>query len=761
MESNEIEKNIIDCIKREKFSKLTFLEKEWKNTDQKFYIGFFYFVLDLKNENNEHVFNEIVKREGTKAKAFIFLGKIANKIYNTRARSSASISLFIKALREDDSSSEAHWLVYNHTYCLDNLLQTLKIDTKNNDMEMINLKLNNIRRLDDFQKSSKADLNFLKNLLTRSEVIKNDKIRGILCRIHFLLSEYDQGLYYIGISNKIDVNTIKDYYDKNLISLNQAISKIHDFQLEKFVKGNEEEIYNILLDKSKNNVQEISKNLLIKRAYLANKFNDVVEEFNLLADKSGRSNNPEINLYYLLSQQALKIPLNKEILKNISSKFGSEIEFYQTDNLKFLYYNLLFNIYIEEIKNEISCDNPFNLGLESFLSYKKAESILQYPEILKSKNYELFRDKLEELKLKVLKINKLNRFNDYEINFDLKCIESDSLIDYCSLCIEFKEIEKAIQLIEKYHESNLPTMSTYNTLAVCYQRNGKYKEALEGFKKAYEAMKSSKENDYMIVQNYLDCSKYVKGFKFTDKEYEQLSEELNIGLINCFKWSDFYTDRYNTLYKYSPFNINTIDALSNQYFFLPSKSQLNDPIELPDLNKIKPETHILNKYYICSFSNNENSMLMWSHYAQQHQGIMVEYFFSGELPYGFGIGKVSYAEDVKRLKDKDLYIFNQFLLTKNKDWSYENEVRLFTTLRNKVEFDKYDYPNPDRSKINASVRSITLGLNFPDDKKRLLRNLISLLNNKRSSYEPEIIVKQAFLSETNSYSLVYKEIHLD
>lgn len=759
MESNEIEKNIIDWIKRDKFSKLTFLEQEWKSSDHKFYIGYFYFVLDLKNEKNEYVFDEIVKREGTKAKAFIFLGKIASKIYIDRANSTSSISFFIRALEEDELNSEAHWLVYNYTYCVDNLIQSLKIDVDNNDIEKVNLKLNNIRRLEDFNKISEFNLKFLKKLVSKSGIISNDKIRSILSRIHFLLSEFDQGIDNINKSMKIDVNTIKDYYDKKLISLDQAISKVNDFQVDKFINDNDEEIYNIFLDKSNNNGQQISAHLLIKRAYLAKKYNDVIEIFELKADKTGGINHPESNLYYLLSQQELALPINQEIMNYITSKFSSE--FYETNNIKILYYNLLFNLYVSEIEKEILCDNPLNLGLESFLSYKKAEKILKYPEILKSKNYDLFRGRLNELKLNTLKNSKLNRFNNYETSYDLDCIEHDSLIDYCSLCIEFKEIEKAIQLLEKYHENNLPTMSTYNTLAVCYQRKGKFKKALDGFQNAYKSMKNSKEIDYMIVQNYLDCSKYVKNFKFPFKEYLKLREELNVGLTNCFKWDDSINNRCNSLYKYSPFNINTIDSLTNQYFFLPSKSQLNDPIELPDINKIKPETHILDKYFICSFSKNENSMLMWSHYAQQHQGIMVEYFFSGDLPYGFGIGEVSYAEDIKRLKDKDLYIFNQFLLTKNKDWSYENEVRLFTSLRNKVEFDKYDYPNPDRSKINASVISITLGLNFPEDKKKLLKNIISLLNNRKSSYEPKIIVKQAFLSETNCYSLVYKDINLD
>ncbi|MEL0615019.1 hypothetical protein, partial [Marinomonas arenicola] len=77
----------------------------------------------------------------------------------------------------------------------------------------------------------------------------------------------------------------------------------------------------------------------------------------------------------------------------------------------------------------------------------------------------------------------------------------------------------------------------------------------------------------------------------------------------------FTADGGKHLFKYSYFNMNTLDALTNQYFYLSSREQLNDPIELPMLNKVGEGQLIDSNYRTFSLSHNINSMLMWSHYA--------------------------------------------------------------------------------------------------------------------------------------------------
>ncbi len=760
MRNLDFDKSICKWIKNNQFSKLGFLVEEWQSDEHKSFMGYYFFVLDLKGESNDFVLEELIKREGSKANALIFLGNIANKIYNIR-RNQVSISFYRAALEEDSSCSEAHWKLYYYTYCVENFLNSLKIDYTNKCYQSITAKANNFGSCEKLSKLSPIDLDILKNILTDSNINKSDKIRSILSEIYFQFNEFEIGLELILKSEKIEVEVIEKYYMKNLINLDTAISKVYEFQAKRLIGEDVSKIYNVYLEESKKGNPNPTKAVLIKKAFMAEKYQDVIEIFELREEEDKHFFNTETYLIYLISQTEVKQTINKEIFDFVSRRFEFFNDLHQEKEDKFLYCTLMFKLQIDQIEKEIANPDNVNFPLEMLSSYKKAEKILEFPEMIKSSEYEKCKLKLYDLKSSLDFFQKKKRYKEHQEMFDLDSYDHDSLLDYCNLCIDLKEYDVVINNLQKFHKVKAATMSTYNCLAVAYQRQGKFLKALEYFKLALDLMISAKENDYIVVQNYIDIYKYLDNVEIDKDEYDELKLLLNIGLTNHFKWNDFNTDRFNTLYKYCPFNVNTIDALTNQYFFLPSKWMLNDPIELPELSKIRSDTHIIEKYNICSFSNNENSMLMWSHYAQQHEGIMVEYFFGGELPSGYGISKVNYAYDEKRSKDKDEYIFNQFLLTKNKDWSYENEVRLFTFLSNKVEFDSYKYPNPDRTKINATIKSITLGLNFPKEKKKLIGIIVNTLNARKLPHESRISVKQAFLCEDNTYALEYRELLLD
>ena len=159
-------------------------------------------------------------------------------------------------------------------------------------------------------------------------------------------------------------------------------------------------------------------------------------------------------------------------------------------------------------------------------------------------------------------------------------------------------------------------------------------------------------------------------------------------------------------------------------------------------------------------------MLMWSHYTGDHQGIMVEYEFGRGLPTGFGISEVKYTFGQKRQVEKDKFIFNQYLLTKNKEWEYEDEVRLISYQASKVYYERYSFPNPDRSKINARVLGITLGVNFPPSKLDFIKKIIIDLNknknkNKnRNEAEPTIYLRKAKISEEKLFTLEYDYLEI-
>ena len=85
---------------------------------------------------------------------------------------------------------------------------------------------------------------------------------------------------------------------------------------------------------------------------------------------------------------------------------------------------------------------------------------------------------------------------------------------------------------------------------------------------------------------------------------------------------------------------------------------------------------------VCSFSERNDSILMWSHYANEHKGICIEYDFKNDNDIFNVLEPVFYAEAGFDLTP---YIFNVLensrilkisAITKAKDWEYEKEWRI-------------------------------------------------------------------------------------
>jgi hypothetical protein len=101
----------------------------------------------------------------------------------------------------------------------------------------------------------------------------------------------------------------------------------------------------------------------------------------------------------------------------------------------------------------------------------------------------------------------------------------------------------------------------------------------------------------------------------------------------------------------------------------------------------------LNSWGICCFSAINNNTLMWSHYANSHKGVCLE-FESYALAYSkqnenknIGItvlDEVTYQSEFPIIKLKSIidgtciFDIRKISVTKSKDWEYEKEVRMFS-----------------------------------------------------------------------------------
>lgn len=92
---------------------------------------------------------------------------------------------------------------------------------------------------------------------------------------------------------------------------------------------------------------------------------------------------------------------------------------------------------------------------------------------------------------------------------------------------------------------------------------------------------------------------------------------------------------------------------------------------------------------VCCFSEINDNILLWAHYAENHKGICLK-FTNKISDIATMTAKVNYKnryEKVNFWKGKGGAI-NHLIFTKSKDWKYEKEIRAFTMLDNgKVDFD--------------------------------------------------------------------------
>jgi hypothetical protein len=171
------------------------------------------------------------------------------------------------------------------------------------------------------------------------------------------------------------------------------------------------------------------------------------------------------------------------------------------------------------------------------------------------------------------------------------------------------------------------------------------------------------------------------------------------------------------LFKYRPININTLDSINNHYFYFSKAPNLNDPFDcrvniqsLTNQENVKKwmllhnneaeiselEDSISGGFKIFSQSKVNNNILMWSHYADSHQGVCLEYTinysknkmcfkvepFRTENHNSYNvhnedllyISEVRYSKDIP-VDDSDELLFDS-LITKGVDWAYEKEYRI-------------------------------------------------------------------------------------
>ena len=753
------DETLIKWITARKFSKLTFLDENWRTSKNERYLGFYYFIQEAKREPTTNVLSEIVTRLGSESKAYSYLGDIATQLYNGFDEEHISTGFYRKSTELDSTNAEANWGLYKKNSDYRACLRSLSSDYQTEKFEEL---ANKLRALSSYGFDPKAltqdELKSLKDILLddRLPSLGGEYKQKILLGIYYYLGDIDAGLTVLDSISQAGSLDIKPYYEHGQISKELALSKVYTFQVGDFLDDDHRKIYEEHLNEFNKEETKFTLELIIQKAFRAEAYQDVIDLFEQgIQDDAFLKHDKDARLYYLLAQLQLGQAADHASLTYVNERLDS-----LRDDSKNLFSMLRLKQHMLDLERHLSRGKPPSYNIRFDATYQAAGIILDNSELLEHFLFESFESELKQIKQRWDSAHCRAEFEQQKQNLADNQMELDDFPQLWGLAIDCQEYDYAIESVATYHQSYQPDMTSYNVLGVCYDCKGELETALEYYQQALKLKQQCQQRNYIIISNYVDCAQRLSNAPLSKAEFRKLRNQFNADLISEFKWQTFTAKNSRHLYKYSPFNINTIDSLTNQYFYLAGKKQLNDPIEFPDLEGVGPDKLVDENYRICSLSNNNNSMLMWSHYAQEHRGIMVEYWFGGELPEGLGIDKVRYSDDVQRNRRKERYTFNQYVLTKNKEWAYEDEVRLFSNLSSKFSYDAYQYPNPDYSKIHARVASITLGYKFPADKRDLIVHLVTSINSKRSPHEPKVVLKEAYIAEDNNFSLKYRDLDI-
>ena len=140
-------------------------------------------------------------------------------------------------------------------------------------------------------------------------------------------------------------------------------------------------------------------------------------------------------------------------------------------------------------------------------------------------------------------------------------------------------------------------------------------------------------------------------------------------------------------------------------------------------NEIVKETN--EKIRICRFSVSKQSLLLWSHYADEHKGITIEYNFEDTEEVRTFIQPVVYRKEIEKIGFFEEYDTMKMVgssLIKSKDWEYEDEWRL-TIFKQKDNFpQKINVPNP---------KAIYLGTRFDFNCEKLKKELFVIAEKRK------------------------------
>ena len=161
----------------------------------------------------------------------------------------------------------------------------------------------------------------------------------------------------------------------------------------------------------------------------------------------------------------------------------------------------------------------------------------------------------------------------------------------------------------------------------------------------------------------------------------------------------------------------------------------------------------LSRLGLLSLSSKKNDLLMWSHYANSHQGIVIG--FNKNHEYFKQNKSIKDYEGLLRIvkyqyKKPKIYLMEdrEFLFTKSNHWKYENEYRVIRKLENLIKMgDIYVDKFP-----KDLISSVTFGLKISEEHKLKILDILGKTNTSIKIFDTKI--------NSEEYKLDFEEIKI-
>ncbi|MDG2668497.1 DUF2971 domain-containing protein [Vibrio parahaemolyticus] len=177
-------------------------------------------------------------------------------------------------------------------------------------------------------------------------------------------------------------------------------------------------------------------------------------------------------------------------------------------------------------------------------------------------------------------------------------------------------------------------------------------------------------------------------------------------------------------------DIYTQQARANRAVSRNKGKKLLEKAEKKLTSKFKQDTFskLIDNFGVCCFSLSEDNILMWSHYASEHRGFVVEFTvepnkFQGEKSIVENlIGEpVTYSKDmptITNIMSPDRDTVEPMFFTKSIDWKYEQEYRVVTMKHGIHKFDQ------------SLISRVILGVNIEKKDEELIRKEVRGINER-------------------------------